>query len=125
MTSVALAQEVDWEMVKQEPNLGKQLFVQYKLHAGSHIYTGSSFSDYLQDGYVAHEFRLGWHSKGDHAWQHALNFPLYGVGVYSGNVGNPQALGTPSGVYGFMHFPFIRRKKHHFDIFFGFILIAA
>lgn len=105
----------NWETLKKDPNLGNQMFVQYKLHIGSHGYTGDKFSDYLQETTVGNEIRFGWRTDGDEDWEKALNYPLYGVGIYSGNIGNPQFLGNPAGIYGFIHFPFLWRPKHHFN----------
>jgi hypothetical protein len=105
----------NWENLKKDPNLGTQMFFQYKLHIGNHAYTGRTFSEYLQSMTVGNELRLGWRTDGSEDWQKALNNPLFGVGVYGGNIGDPQFLGTPSGVYGFIHFPFLRSQRHHFN----------
>lgn len=105
-----------WEETKKDPNLGKQVFIQYKLHLGNHLYTGITFEEYLQDGYIGNELRFGWQTDGRHDWEKALNFPMYGLGIYSGTIGDPQAVGNPAGLYGFIHFPLWRRPKHHFDI---------
>jgi len=105
----------NWENLKKDQNLGEQMFVQYKFHLGNHGYTGKTFSEYLTSSTIGHELRLGWRTDGSEDWEKALNFPLYGVGIYGGNIGDPQYLGNPAGVYGFVQLPFLWRPKHHFN----------
>ena len=105
----------NWNELKKDPNLGTQLFIQYKFHWGNHLYTGVTFSEYLQNKYFGHETRLGWRTKGKSDWEKALNYPFYGVGLYSAYIGDPQFMGRPSGAYGFLHLPILRRPRHHFN----------
>ena len=114
-TLMAQNLEDNWNETKKDPNLGSQVFIQYKLHVGNHLYTGVTFADYLEDGYVGNELRLGWRTSGKEDWEKALNYPFYGVGIYSGNIGDPQAMGNPAGIYGFFHWPILRRPNHHFN----------
>lgn len=72
---------------EREPNLGTMQVVQLKLGAGQHLYTGESLSDILDDGYSSLDIRLGWQSKGYADWQKAWNYPLYGIGFYTGWIG--------------------------------------
>jgi hypothetical protein len=107
--------ESNWKSISSDPNYGGQRFLQLKLHTGSHLYTGQTFSDFLTAGYVATELRYGWQLRGDREWERAFNYPLVGIGIYNGNIGDPQYLGMPSGLYGFFHHPLFRRPRHHFD----------
>ena len=107
--------ESNWESMTSNPNLGNQYFVQAKTHTGSHLYTGQSLSEFLQAGYFSTELRWGVQLKGKREWERVFNYPLVGVGIYNGNIGDPQQLGQPSGIYGFFHHPLFRRPKHHFD----------
>jgi len=98
-----------------EPNLGTMHVVQVKIGAGQHLYTGESLSDILDDGYSSLDIRIGWQSKGYADWQKAWNYPLYGVGFYTGWIGERKYLGKPGAIYGFFRQPFLNRPKHHFS----------
>ncbi len=100
---------------EREPNLGTMQVVQLKLGAGQHLYTGESLSDILDDGYSSLDIRLGWQSKGYADWQKAWNYPLYGIGFYTGWIGERKYMGKPGAIYGFFRQPFLNRQKHHFS----------
>ncbi len=104
----------NWDELKKDPNLGTHLFLQYKLHVGSHAYTGKTFGEYLTETTFGHELRVGWRTAGKEEWTRALNYPFYGIGLYKGYIGNKQYLGSPFAVYSFIQFPFLWRPKHHF-----------
>ena len=105
----------NWENLKKDKNLGEQMFVQYKYHFGNNRHARETSSEYLKSSTSGHELRFGWRTDGSADWEKALNFPLYGVGIYGGNIGDREYLGNPAGVYGFIHFPFLWRPKHHFN----------
>ncbi|WP_113617456.1 acyloxyacyl hydrolase [Chitinophaga flava] len=104
-----------WTKAKANPNLGRHKFIELKLHTGGHIYNGEDMASVLEHGYQALEVRMAWMSTGKQVWQRALNYPSYGIGFYTGNIGNSTILGNPSGIYGFFYAPFHRRKRHHFE----------
>ncbi|ASZ11543.1 acyloxyacyl hydrolase [Chitinophaga pendula] len=112
----ASGQQVDlWQKAKQNPNLGRHKYIAVKFHSGSHLYNGEELKQFLQKGYTSVEVRMGWQSTGKKVWQRVYNYPSYGIGMYSGNIGDPSILGNPSGIYGFFDFPFLRRRRHHFN----------
>ncbi len=59
----------------------------------------------VNNGYGALEFRYGWQSKDPDQWPSRYNYATYGVGYYSGFVGNPEVLGKPNAIFGFVNFP--------------------
>lgn len=86
-------------------------------HSGSHVYTGEKLAEALDNGYGAINIRLHWISAPDStSWKQHYGFPSYGIGVYSGAIGNPDILGTPSAIYGFMSFPVYQTRKSSFFI---------
>ena len=99
-----------------DKNTGSQMFVQYKVHVGKHLYTGKTFHEHLKEVSYATSIRLGWRSSGKKDWQKALNYPLYGTGIFAGRIGKEKYFGNPLGVYGFVQIPFLRTKKHHFNV---------
>ena len=105
----------DWDSIRKDPNLGSFLFVQYKFHFGVHAYTGKTFHDYLQETVYEHELRLGWRTVGNETWTRALNYPLYGVGIYTADLGDEKYLGRPWAAYGFIQLPIMWRPRHHFS----------
>lgn len=94
---------------------GKLMFTDIKLHSGSHIYTGQNLTDFLQYGYGALELRLGWQTNGKQDWQHEYNYPYFGVGWYTGTLGDPAVFGQPNALYGFVGFPVGKHKRHSFN----------
>ena len=51
-------------------------------------------------------------TKGKKSWHSAYKYPVYGVTVFGGSVGNTEYLGYFFGAYGFINFPFISRKHY-------------
>ena len=109
----------NWDELKKDPNLGTHMFLQYKLHVGQHAYSGKTFTEYLTQTTYGHELRLGWRTTGNDTWTRALNYPLYGIGIYRGFIGDEKKLGSPWAAYSFFQFPFWWRPKHHFALDFA------
>ncbi|WP_167021253.1 acyloxyacyl hydrolase [Chitinophaga sp. Cy-1792] len=119
ISTITFAQDTTnlWQTAIKDPNLGSHRYLELKLHAGIHIYEGNgnpNFQSALDNGYKSAEIRLGWQSAGKQNWQRVFNCPSYGIGFYTGNIGNPNELGYPSGLYGFFYAPFHQRPRHHF-----------
>lgn len=91
-------------------------FLEIKGHSGNHLYTGESLKEALKSGYGAIEARYGWQSNNSNSWQNMYLYPSYGFGWYSGFVGNPDLLGKPSAVFGFISFPLFQHKRHQMVI---------
>lgn len=98
----------------QESNDPQQkfMFVELRGHSGTHFYTGEALSATLDNGYGALEVRLGWQTSGDKDWHGAYGYPSYGVGWYTGAIGNPDILGAPNALYGFINFPLQINKRN-------------
>ncbi|HPF93858.1 MAG TPA: acyloxyacyl hydrolase, partial [Tenuifilaceae bacterium] len=79
---------------------------------GTHIYTGELLKEALSNGYGALQVRYGWQSNTPDSWQSKYLYPGYGVGWYSGFIGNPDLLGKPSALFGFISFPLFNNLKH-------------
>lgn len=89
-------------------------FIEIKGHYGSHFYTGDGLKDALSEGYSAIEARLSWQSSNPEGWQSMFLYPSYGIGWYSGFIGDSKQLGHPHAIYGFISFPLLRKKRHEF-----------
>ncbi|MBO9727618.1 MAG: acyloxyacyl hydrolase [Chitinophaga sp.] len=105
-----------WKRARLNPNLGQHKYLELKFHSGSHLYNGEELKIALDDGYRSVELRMGWQSSGNKTWQRVFNYPSYGLGFYTGDIGNPTILGNPSGIYGFFFVPFHRRKINDFEL---------
>lgn len=92
------------------------LFFEIKGHSGSHLYTGKDLEDVLENGYGAVEARFGWQSSNTEGWQGAFSYPSYGVGWYSGFIGNPDILGAPGALYSFISFPISKHRRHQWVV---------
>ena len=97
-------------------NDGSFRFFDLKGHSGMHIYSGQSLADELQYGYGSLEIRYGWQTKGSEEWQKAYFYPAFGVGWYSGYIGDPDVFGNPNALYGFASFPLSHHKRNIFLI---------
>ncbi|MDG5800689.1 acyloxyacyl hydrolase [Marinilabiliaceae bacterium ANBcel2] len=91
-------------------------FIEIRGHTGSHLYTGDELSEVLGNGYGALQVRYGWQSNNPESWQSSYLYPLYGFGWYSGFIGNPDHLGTPGALYGFISFPLFKHDRHQMVI---------
>ncbi len=87
-------------------------FFEIRGHSGSHLYTGKSLKGALENGYGAVQVRYGWQSNNPDSWQSMYLYPDYGFGWYSGFIGNPELLGSPGALYGFISFPLFGLKRH-------------
>lgn len=88
-------------------------YFELKMHAGFHIYTGESLENVLKQGYGALEARVGWYPKNADDWSRYYGNPSYGVGFYSGLIGDPKVLGKPNALYGFINFPLSKSGKRN------------
>lgn len=92
-------------------------YISITAHSGSHIYTGDKLKEALDNGYGAVSIKYGWQSGADtSSWQKYYGFPSYGIGVYAAGIGNPDILGNPNAVYGFISFPVFQTRKTVFAI---------
>ena len=106
------AQQIDLT----DPANGKYRFFEVKLHSGMHIYSGQSLTDELRNGYGSVELRYAWQTKGNQDWQKAYAYPAFGIGWYTGYIGNPDVFGNPNALYGFASFHLGHHKRHNFLI---------
>ncbi|QKJ64142.1 acyloxyacyl hydrolase [Flavobacterium sp. M31R6] len=86
-------------------------YFEIKTHAGVHLYSGKSLNAALEQGYGSLEARVGWYPKSPENWSQYYGNPSYGVGFYSGLIGDPEILGKPNALYGFINFPLSKPGK--------------
>ena len=53
-------------------------------------------------------------TNGRKNWHKNYKYPLVGITYFSGSLGNDQILGRFNGIYQFIEFPFIHKKKYRF-----------
>lgn len=88
-------------------------YFELKAHTGLHIYTGENLVDVLEQGYGSLEMRMGWYPKNADDWSKYYGNPSYGVGFYSGLIGDPKVLGKPNALFGFVNFPLSQPGKRN------------
>lgn len=108
---------IDYNDVKDVENYGRFRYVEIRGHTGIHLYGGETLNEDVTDGYGSIEVRYGWQpSKKDH-WSAPYGWMSYGVGWYSGFIGDPQVFGKPNALYGFANFPMSKpNKKNMFEL---------
>ena len=115
LSGQALAQKktIDFDAVKDIPNYGRFRTLEIKGHTGYHLYNGTTLDETVDGGYGAIEARYGWQSTDSTSWQAETGYPSYGVGYYSGFIGDPDILGKPNALFGFINFPLSRSEKRN------------
>lgn len=74
------------------------------------------------NNYSATDFRIGWQTRGSHAWHHVHKLPYYGIGIHSMVFSNADEIGYPAALYFFFGAPFARKASSSFDYEFSFRL---
>ena len=85
-------------------NEGRYRTISISGHGGGHLYSGQTLEDEVVSGYGAITVKYAWQSKDEEVWG-PYGFPSYGVGLYSGFLGDPLIFGNPNAIYGFIRFP--------------------
>ncbi len=97
-------------------NQGRFRTLEIRAHTGSHMYGGESLTPKLESGYGALEVRYSWQSRDQELWG-KYGYPSYGVGAYSGFIGDPDVFGNPNALYGFIRFPVSNpTRRNQFNI---------
>lgn len=96
---------IPFEQVKDIENYGRFRYLEVRGHTGYHLYNGTTLDKTVEGGYGAVEARYAWQSNDSTGWQAESGYPSYGVGYYSGFIGDPEVLGKPNAVFGFINFP--------------------
>ena len=91
-------------------------FIEIIGQAGGHIYSADALKEASPSKYKEYrtlQLRYGWNSSDPDGWQSMYLYPQYGIGWYSGSIGDPEIVGRPSAVYGFISFPLSYDPKHY------------
>ena len=73
------------------------------------------------DDIQSFSLKLSHQSTGKKQWEQLYRYPEYGIGLYVADFFNPEEIGTPIAVYGFLNAPFARKEKltFNYEIRFG------
>lgn len=93
-------------------NPGRFRTLEIRGHSGGHMYGGETLSSKLESGYGALEVRFAWQSRDEEIWG-KYGYPSYGVGAYSGFLGDPEVFGNPNALFGFINFPVSRPSRRN------------
>lgn len=98
---------------QENENQGRFRYLEIEGHSGGYLYSGPDLeeSGYLESGYGAFNMKMGWQSSPSSDWAGYFNYPSYGIGFYSGFLGNDEVFGQPNALYGFIGFPLSRPGK--------------
>ncbi len=96
---------ISFDDVKDEVNYGRFRYIEVKGHTGFNLYSGELLAETVSNGYGAVEFRYGWQLADAEHWTSRYGYASYGVGYYSGFMGDPKVLGKPNALFGFINFP--------------------
>ena len=109
---------------KEGEYVGKFRYIELKGHTGLHMYSGESLDGLLGVGYGSVVARFGWQPSKQEHWSNHYGYASYGLGYYIGFIGNPDVLGIPNAVFGFIDFPIShpgKRNVFHISPAFGFV----
>ncbi len=115
LTTVTFSQEekLEFDQVKEIENYGRFRYVEVKGHTGAHMYTGQSLGEAVETGYGSFEVRFGWQQTDPDHWSKSYGFSSYGIGWYTGFLGDPDIFGTPNALFGFINFPIGKPGKRN------------
>lgn|GEM_PF-2047636 len=77
------------------------------------------------DSYQTLRLEYAWQTDGSRDWNHAFNFPSFGLGFYAADYGNDEELGSPCSAYGFFSWPIHRGQKWRINLELGFGVSAG
>jgi hypothetical protein len=83
---------------------GRYRYIDVKGHYGRHLYAGQTLGDVL-DTYGSFELRYGWQPSDPDNWTNQYGYFSYGIGYYIGFIGDPEIIGTPNALFGFINIP--------------------
>ena len=84
---------ISFDDVKDEVNYGRFRYIEVKGHTGFNLYAGELLDETVSNGYGGVEFRYGWQLTDPEHWTSRYGSASYGVGYYSGFMGDPEVLG--------------------------------
>jgi len=105
------------EQFDPDNNYGTFNYVHLSYFKGDHLNYPRDLEEMFTKGYNALELRLGWQSTGRQMWQQLHNYPVYGLGVFAGSMGESDLdsiMGTPSALYFFFGAPWARFGRFTF-----------
>lgn len=104
-------------------NPSRPLFIGIEGHRGSiaqtnDFLTGENATGKPMKEFSAASITVGWQTTGQEEWEHAHNFPAYGLGVSTAWICNKDEIGQPISLFGFFHGVFGRWGRHslHYDV---------
>lgn len=109
----AQKKSISFDEVKDIENYGRFRYLEVRGHTGYHLYNGTTLDKTVEGGYGAVEARYAWQSTDSTSWQAEAGYPSYGVGFYSGFIGDPEVLGKPNALFGFINFPLVSSKRRN------------
>ncbi len=82
-------------------------YIELKTNYGSFLYSDNKLGNagLLDQSYGGISLKLGWTSSDPEGWASKYGYPSYGIGLYSGFLGNAKVYGNPNAIYGFIRFP--------------------
>jgi hypothetical protein len=96
---------------------GRFRTIQLSGHSGAHLYGGEGLDEETLAGYGAFEVRYAWQNSNTESWASQYGYPSYGIGFYSGFIGDPQIFGNPNALFGFINFPISKPfRRNAFNI---------
>jgi hypothetical protein len=97
----------------QSQQQGRFRTIQLSGHSGAHLYGGDGLDEDQLAGYGALELRYAWQNSNPDSWASQYGYPSYGIGFYSGFIGDPQIFGNPNALFGFINFPISKPSKRN------------
>lgn len=96
---------------QSNPSYSDYRYIDIRGHAGANVYTGNTLAASLLNTYRSIEIRYGWQSSNPNSWQSMYRYPSYGIGWFNGFPGNPDIIGRPAALFGFISFPLFEYSR--------------
>jgi len=81
---------------------------------------GTNIESERINGFQTFSLKLSTRTDGEKLWEQLYKYPEWGIGVYMADFYNPEEIGRPLAIYGFLNAPFARGERLLFNYEIGF-----
>ncbi|MBN4062148.1 MAG: hypothetical protein COA57_13400 [Flavobacteriales bacterium] len=99
----------------QENKTQSSIALEPRVHYGFIIPHRAGMTHLIKGHVRAFELNYDVQTLGNKKWQQLYNYPTWGVSFYHGDLANPEQLGSATGLYPYLKFPFVNTKKFKFN----------
>ncbi len=98
---------ISFTISAQDTNENRFKYIEIKSNFGSFLYADNALGNagLLDQSYGGINLKVGWQPTNPEDWASKYGYPSYGIGLYTGFLGDSKVYGNPNAIYGFIKFP--------------------